>query len=228
MKKFLAATALVSAVALATPAMAQEQQCDNNMTIGNDSGRLFAKQGMDFYQGSTWIFDYTLSCGNYYANFWHAQTGRRAFNETDVRVGYADELTNNLSYDASVAFYELAGPEAYELSGKITYSINDNWSLTGDIDIVRGGFETDTFTGEAAWSDELFGSVSGNASAGASVDSWSKDVVGHFSLGISAPIAFDVVGSISATGFVVLDEGDPSRSNDEDAGIISIALSRSF
>ncbi len=228
MKKFLATTALVSAVAFAAPAMAQEQQCENNASVSNDSGRLFANQGMDFYQGSTWTFDYTLSCGNYYANFWHAQTGRRAFNETDVRVGYANELSNNWSYDASFAFYELAGPEAYELSGEVTYTITNNWSVSGDINIVRGGFKTDTFLGEVAWSDELFGSVSGNASTGVSFDTWSEDTVGHLSLGVSSRLIFEVVGSISAKGFVVIDEGNPSQSNDEDGAIISLALSRAF
>lgn len=227
MKKLLAITTILSAVAMATPAMAQEN-CENNATIGYDTGRLFEKQGMNLYEGSTWIFDYTLTCGHYYADFWRAETGRRPFNETDVRVGRTGNLTNNLSYDASVALYEIYGPEAYELSGEVTYTVNDNWSVTGDVDIVRGGFETNTFLGEVAWSDELFGSFSANATAGVSFDTWSEDVVGRYSLGVSFPIVWDVVGSASIKGFVVLDEGNPSQSNDEDANIVSLALSRSF
>lgn len=227
MKKFLVTSAILSAFAIATPAMAQTQ-CEHSASVGHDSGRLFAKQGMDFYQGSTWIFDYTLSCGGAYTNLWRAQTSDRPFNETDWRIGYAGNVTSNLSYDASVALYELYGPEAYELSGEGTYTINDNWSLTGDVDIVRGGFETNTFLGEVVWSDELFGNLSATGSTGISFDTWSEDVVGHYSLGVSFPIVWDIVGNASVKGFVVLDEGDPSQSNDEDAAIVSLALSRNF
>lgn len=228
MNKFLATTALVSALACAAPAMAQEeQQCNGNASVGNDTGRLFAKQGLDFYQGSTGIFDFTLTCGRFYGNLWHAETGFQTFNETDGRVGVTGQITSDLSYDASVAIYVIDGPEAYELSGAVTYTINDNWSLKGDIDIIRGGFNTDVFFGEVRWSDELFGNVSGSASAGVSFDTWSRDTVGHLNLGASIPI-WALTGSASVQGFTVLEEGNPALSNDDDAVIGSLSLSYDF
>lgn len=219
-------TAFLASFAIASPAAAQS--LEHSWSVSVKDGWLFPEQGLDLHDGLTLVLDYEVSNDGWYASVLRAQTDTRANDETDVCGGRRGDLAPRTRYNANVCMFELYGPEAYRVRGELTYELTENLSVTVTGDVVRGGFETDTARMRADWSGELFGPVSGSASAAVSVDTWSEDTVGQLSGGVSVPLVFGTTLELSYQRFDVLNEGRLDRSADKRGEDLSLAVSGSF
>ena len=212
-----------------TAAFAQSDTFSHTGSVAMESGRLFPEQGLALYDGFTVVADYTITHNQsgWYGNLWHAETGTRANNETDVCIGNRGAIDSATSYDVSGCMFEIAGPEAYRLRLAASHALNENWVVAVNGDIVRGGFETDTVRAQLQWHDEIFGPFTGSGSVGVSYDTWSEDTVARLKLGVSFPI-FGVTATAAYDRFEVVSQGPLSRSSDRNGENFSLSVGFAF
>jgi len=200
-----------------TPLAARAQEVENSISASIESGRIFADQGFVLYEDLTFVSDYTVSYGDWYVDFWHAQT--RAANESDLCAGKTGTLAPRVEYDTNVCYFVIDGPEAYQLEFNVEYAITDELTFAARADIIRGGFETDVVYGGLAFTRGPF-----DINGGVSGDSWSEDVVLQAGAGVTFPLHLRAF----IKGFSVLDEGDPTQSDDTDGYVLGIGTNFNF
>lgn len=227
---YLAITIAVGLLAAPAVAFAETEAAFSHAgSVSADSKRLFVEQGLVYYEGFTGVLDHTITHeeSGVYGNVWHAETGNRRFNETDLCLGRRGALGSETDYDASYCAFLIDGPNAHRLRFVVSHQISESISadLTGDI--VRGGFETNTVRARLRASDELTDSVTGSASLGVSYDTWSEDTVGHVKLGITFPI-FNLSATAAYDRFEVLSQGPLNRSRDQNGDRISLSTGWAF
>ncbi len=202
-------------------ANAQAQEVE--VSGGVDSGRLFRDQGLVLYEDTTYIGEINVSYDGWYANLWHAETGTRSANETDGCGGKETAVTEQLTIDLNICYYEVAGPEVYQGEAIFAYALSEHWSLNGRLDVMRGGFETEVCYLGLGYARGWF-----DADAGVSCDTWSKDKDLQYGAGATFPLSTATNLRFSVSGFHVLEEGDPLQSDDEDGYIASARLTHNF
>ena len=223
MKTFvtLMATTFTAFIFMVTTAFAQTTLSGS---VDYNPARFFAQQGLTACRTPTTIYSATASNDGTYFNFWHAETGSRACNETDLTLGHVWQLNDRVAVDGNIAMFEIAGPEAYRARATMSYRVNDEISVSVNGDVVRGGFETDVLRAQGRWSDEIVGPFTGSAMVGLSVDSWSKDTVAEWNVGVSFPFLFGMTGTVYYTGYDVLENGRADRPGEEDDDMIGVSI----
>lgn len=202
-----------------TPLAARAQEVENSISASIESGRIFADQGLVQYRGRTYTGEYEISYGDWYASAWHAHTEPRASRETDLCAGKTGNMAPRVEYDTNACVFLLDGTEAYQLEFNVEYEITDELTFAARADVIRGGFETDVVYGGLAFTRGPF-----DVNGGVSGDSWSGDVVLQAGAGIALPLHLRAF----VNGFSVLDEGDPTQSDDENAYVFGIGTNYTF
>lgn len=213
---------LVAAITFsATTALAQTTVSGS---VDYNPARFFPEQGLTACWTPTDIYSATVSNDGTYFNVWHAETGSRPCNETDLTLGHVWNVSDRATLDGNIAMFELAGPEAYRARLTYSYQVSDEISVSVNGDVVRGGFETDVLRVQGRWSDEIAGPFTGSAMVGLSVDSWSEDTVAQWNLGVSFPFLFGTTGTVYYTGYDVLDNGRADRPGEEGDDMFGVSV----
>ncbi len=205
--------------------------CAVDTSIAFETDRQFAEQDFTLHKGATGVGDGTLTCDaaehwKVYGTYWQAQTDVTTNNEIDLVFGGVYQAGEHTTIDGNLAMFEIAGPEAYRARITVGHQINDNWSVSVNGDIVRGGFETEVVRGQVFYTHPLAGPFSYNLRAGVSYDSWSGDTVAQWGAGVSTPFVLGTTLSAYVQGYAGLTGGHDNLTGNDTMG--GISLSRHF
>lgn len=211
--------ALIALFSLTMPAFAQEDGWTLDGVAKVESGRIFREQGLTLYNGTTIVGDLTACQGNFCADLWRAQTSETVMNETDLTVWWNVPLTEGVTLQPNVAFFEL--PNFKDVwRGRLTLTAQtfEHCNVSVNADIMRGGLNSEVLRGQYGCSHQLSEDLSLNWQVGAAYDRAFRNTSGLYRAGLSTRFG-QWTGELYGEGFVGTHSSD---------AIVGVSVGRRF
>jgi hypothetical protein len=198
------------------------------LTVDNTfaSGRVFMEQGFILTSHADAEPEAIVCKDGWCFDLWHANTGQTAYHETDY-IGSKDWHFDATTIQTNLGFFEVAGKDVWRARVMISYPVTSKCVGNGYADVMRGGYNTEVYKGEAACTIPLVWDLSASLKGQVSYDTTRKLTGAGYDLGVQTQInGVDVRAFVK--GYAHLSDETAPFHDKANGSIVGITFSHTF